>query len=101
MLKIILIIIIEVSGIKIRLRSFSIRISPGSRPNQFSSHGAKCSMAPVKNIMAPVSIIHLDMMQTDLSGYAGIFARIINYPHLLSPQFRQVMQPSISTSALV
>ncbi len=58
----------------------------------------------------------LDRMQTDIPGSAGILpalkmhflnrtgklsCQLKNYPHLLSPQFKQVIHPSISTSALV
>jgi hypothetical protein len=54
-------IIMEVMGINIFTRSDSMRISPGSLPNQLSSHGANCHIAPAISNSAPVIIIHLAM----------------------------------------
>jgi len=50
-------ITIEVIGIYILLFSDSMRISPGNRPNQFNSPGAKCSIAPIAIKMNPAIII--------------------------------------------
>ncbi len=45
--------IIEVMGMKILLRPLSIRISPGSLPNQFSNQGANCKISPKARIIEP------------------------------------------------
>jgi len=54
----ILIIIIDVRGIKIELRSFSMRMSPGNFPNQLNKPGEKCKIAPITNKTVPTIIIH-------------------------------------------
>mgnify|MGYP001819478126 FL=1 len=46
-------IIIDVMGIKILLRPLSIRISPGSLPNQFSNQGANWKISPKARITEP------------------------------------------------
>jgi len=35
------------------VRSVSMRMSPGSLPNQFISHGAKCNIAPMMTSISP------------------------------------------------
>jgi hypothetical protein len=47
---------IEVMGINILPRCVSIRISPGSFPNQLSNQGARCKIAPVASKTAPTII---------------------------------------------
>ncbi len=47
----------EVMGMNTLLRSVSIRISPGSLPNQFISQGAKCNITPMTISIIPAVII--------------------------------------------
>ena len=54
-------IIIDVTGIYILVLSVSIRISPGSLPNQFSPPGMKCSSNPAATSNIPAIISHLAM----------------------------------------
>gem|GEM_PF-3132574 len=56
MVKIMLISNIDVTGINILLPSLSIRMSPGSFPNQLKIPGAKCRITPVINNKIPVNI---------------------------------------------
>jgi len=45
--------IIDVMGMKILLRPLSIRISPGSLPNQFSNQGANWKISPKTRSIEP------------------------------------------------
>jgi len=54
--KIMLVSNIDVKGIKILLPSLSIRMSPGSFPNQLRIPGAKCRITPVANKIIPAII---------------------------------------------
>ena len=54
-----LIITMDVIGMKILARTVSIRKSPGNFPNQFNNHGANCKIVPMTSNIAPSIIIHL------------------------------------------
>ena len=56
-----LIIIIDVIGIKITPFSDSERMSPGNLPNHENSEGKKCNTAPVISITKPIIINHFAM----------------------------------------
>ena len=62
--------IIDVMGMNILLRPLSIRISPGSLPNQFSNQGANWKISPKARMIEPTM-----MSQRVISGliifYAG------------------------------
>ena len=47
----------EVMGINMVVRSLTIRMSPGSLPNQLKSQGAKCSIVPMTININPAAII--------------------------------------------
>lgn len=61
MLKTILTISMEVMGMNSLPRWVSIRISPGSFPNQFSNQGARYKTIPIASRIAPAIIIHRAM----------------------------------------
>lgn len=57
----------EVMGIKMRLRSFWMLMSPGNFPNQLISHGAKWMMMPVISSAIPAIISQRDIVYLESS----------------------------------
>jgi len=47
----------DVMGINMVVRSLTMRMSPGSLPNQLKSQGAKCSIVPITININPAAII--------------------------------------------
>jgi hypothetical protein len=47
----------DVMGINMVVRSLTIRISPGSLPNQLKNQGAKCNIVPMTININPAVII--------------------------------------------
>ena len=47
----------DVMGINMVVRSLTIRMSPGSLPNQLKSQGAKCSIIPITININPAAMI--------------------------------------------
>lgn len=63
--------IMEVMGMKTRVRPEVTRMSPGSFPNQVTSQGAAWSTAPITIKTTPAMISHRPMQRSAIRGAAA------------------------------